>query len=356
MAKKIDAKLVKQLREMTGAGMMDCKKALIATEGDIDKAVDHLREKGLGKAAKKSSRLASEGLVTVEIDDNFKSATILEVNSETDFVAKNQDFIDMNKFITSHIKSSGVETVEDLMKTTIDGTVFEEYFKAQIARIGENLVTRRFIILTVGENSVVNGYCHSNGRVGVLISAVCDSEDTAKKATDLLKNISMHAAAMKPTYLSPSDLDIDFVNKETTALIADIEKGNEELARLKKPLKKVPLYGSSLQLTDEVMAKAEADIKAQLKAQNKPEKIWDRIIPGQIDRFIADNTQLDQQLTLLNQFYVMDDKKTIAEAVEAEAKKLGGSIKLTEYIRFELGEGLEKKGCDFAAEVAEQLG
>ncbi len=353
---KISAKLVKELRDMTGAGMMDCKKALTATEGDLDKAVDVLREKGLGKAAKKSNRLASEGLVTVVVCNDFKSATILELNSETDFVAQNQDFIDMNKTIATHIQSSEVETVENLMTTTINGTVFEEYFKAQIARIGENLVTRKFITLSASETGIVNGYCHSNGRVGVIIGANCDSAETAKKASGFIKNLSMHAAAMKPPYLNSDNLDLDFVNKETVALIAEITKGNEELRRLKKPEKKIPLYGSKLQLTDEVMAKAEADIKAELKAQNKPEKIWNRIVPGQIERFIADNTQLDQQLTLVNQFYVMDDKKTIAQAVEAEAKKLGGTIELVEYIRFELGEGLEKKGCDFAAEVAEQLG
>jgi len=351
----ISAQLVKQLREMTGAGMMDCKKALTETEGDIDKAVDALREKGLGKAAKKSDRLASEGLVTVEVKPNHKEATISEINSETDFVAKNENFINFTKNATSHIMSSGVDDVKELMSTTIDSTKFEEYFNSQIATIGENLVLRRFVTLKAGENSAVNGYAHSNGRVGVLISAKCENEEVASKSAEFIRQLCMHAAAMKPSYISYKELDPDFIGKETVALKADIEKHNEELARLKKPLKKVPLFGSMLQLTDEVMAEAKKNIEAELKAQNKPEKIWDRIVPGQIARFIADNSQLDQQFTLLSQFYVMDDKKTIEQVIEEKSKEFGGKIELVNYVRFELGEGLEKKGCDFASEVAEQL-
>ncbi len=351
----ISAKLVKQLRDMTGAGMMDCKKALSETEGDIDKAVDLLREKGLGKAAKKSDRLASEGLVSVVVDSNHKEATISEINSETDFVAKNENFINFTQNTTTHIKNSGTSSVEELMSTTIDGTKFEEYFNSQIATIGENLVLRRFVTLKAGENGVVNGYAHSNGRVGVLIAAKCENEEVASKSVEFIRQLCMHAAAMKPTYLSYKELDPEFIEKETVALKADIEKHNEELARLKKPLKKVPLYGSMLQLTDEVMVEAKKNIEAELKAQNKPEKIWDRIVPGQIARFIADNTQLDQQFTLLSQFYVMDDKKTVEQVIEEKSKEFGGKIELVEYVRFELGEGLEKKGCDFASEVAEQL-
>ena len=351
----ISAQLVKQLREMTGAGMMDCKKALNETQGDIDKAVDVLREKGLGKAAKKSDRLASEGLVTVEVNPNHKEATISEINSETDFVAKNENFINFTKNTTTHIMNSGVDNVKELMETTIDGTKFEEYFNSHIATIGENLVLRRFVTLKAGENGVVNGYAHSNGRVGVLIAAKCENEEVATKSAEFIRQLCMHAAAMKPVYISYKELDPDFVEKETVALKADIEKQNEELARLKKPLKKVPLFGSMLQLTDEVMEEAKKNIEAELKAQNKPEKIWDRIIPGQIARFIADNTQLDQHLTLLGQFYVMDDKKTVEQVIEEKSKEFGGKIELVNYVRFELGEGLEKKGCDFASEVADQL-
>lgn len=351
----ISAAMVKELRDMTGAGMMDCKKALGKTDGDVDKAVEVLREKGLGEAAKKSDRLASEGLITVELSDDLKQATISEINSETDFVAKNENFINLTKKTTQHIQSSSCEKVEDLVKTTIDGTSFEEYFNSQIATIGENLVVRRFATLKAGENGVVNGYCHSNGRVGVLIAAKCDSEKTAEAASELIRNLSMHAAAMKPVHLSYKDLDADFVEKETIALKADIEKENEELRRLGKQEKRIPQFASRIQLSDEVLEQAKKDMQEQLKAQGKPEKIWDRIIPGQMERFIADNTQLDQQLTLLSQFFVMDDKKTIEQVIEDKAKELGGSIELIQYIRFELGEGLEKKGCDFASEVAAQL-
>lgn len=352
---EITAALVKELRESTGAGMMDCKKALVDTDGDFEAAKDLLREKGLGKAAKKADRLASEGLVNVYVDPSLKIATVSEINAETDFVAKNEGFINLTKDTTSHIQTSNVETVEDLMKTTINGTVFEEYFATKVATIGENLVVRRFASLKAGANGIVNGYVHSNGRVGVLIAASCESEKTAAAAGEFIRNLCMHAAAMKPSFLSYTELDAEFVEKETIGIKADIEKENEELKRLQKPLKRMPLFVSRVQLTDAVLENAKKEMEVELKAQGKPEQIWDKIIPGQIDRFIADNTQLDQQYTLLSQFYVMDDKKTIAQVVEEKAKELGGKIELVGYVRFELGEGLEKKACDFASEVAEQL-
>lgn len=179
---EISAKLVKELRESTGAGMMDCKKALVETDGDMEKAVDLLREKGLGKAAKKADRLASEGLVQVEVASDCKSATISEINSETDFVAKNDNFIKLTKDATSHIHSNSAQSVEELMNTTINGTKFEEYFNSQIATIGENLVLRRFATIKADDaNGVVNGYVHSTGRVGVIIAATCENAEVAKK-------------------------------------------------------------------------------------------------------------------------------------------------------------------------------
>lgn len=353
---EISAAKVKELREMTGAGMMDCKKALTETNGNIEKAVDFLREKGLGQAAKKADRLASEGLVGVQVTEDLKKATLSEINSETDFVAKNENFQLFSQKTTTHIQAGNIKDIDSLMDSSINGENFKEYFNTQINTIGENIVVRRFVTIEAGKNGVVNGYLHSNGRVGVIIAAKCDSEETAQKSAEFIRNICMHAAAMKPLYLSHESLDPEFVEKETTALIADIEKTNEEYKRLGKNFKKVPLYGSKIQLTEAVLAKAEEDIKAELKSQNKPEKIWDKIIPGQMDRFIADNTQLDQQFVLLSQFYVMDDKKTIAQVVEEKGKEFGGSIELVEYVRYELGEGLEKKQEDFAAEVAAQIG
>jgi elongation factor Ts len=352
---EISANTVKELRELTGAGMMDCKNALNETKGDIDAAISLLREKGLGKAAKKADRLASEGLVSVEIANDFTCATISEINSETDFVAKNDKFIDMAKNITLHIQSKAVKSVDELLETTINGSKFSEYFNTQIATIGENLVVRRFVTLKATNNGVVNGYVHSNGRVGVLLAANCSNESMRPKVAELLRNIAMHAAAMKPIYVSYKELDKDFIEQETVALKANIEKENEEARRLGKLEKKIPLYGSRIQLTDEVMATAKAKMEADLRAAGKPEAIFDKIIPGQIERFIADNTQVDQQLTLLSQFYVMDDSKMIEQVINEKAKELNGTIELVEYVRFELGEGLEKKVDDFAAEVAAQL-
>ena len=353
---EISAQMVKELRESTGAGMMDCKKALVETDGDMDKAVDLLREKGLGKAAKKADRLASEGLVSVEVGADHKIATISEINSETDFVAKNQNFINLVKNTTLHIQSKGISSIDELNSSIIDGVKFDEHLKSQIATIGENLVVRRFETIKAGANGVVNGYLHSNGRVGVIIAAACDSERTAEGAKELIKNLCMHAAAMKPSVISYKDLDKEFVEKEFIALRAELEKDNEELKRLGKPLHHIPEYASRCQIGDAELAKATKAIEEELKAEGKPEKIWDKIIPGKIERFYADNTVLDQRLTLLGQFYVMDDKKTIEQVVEEKGKELGGKIEVVKYVRFELGEGLEKKSEDFAAEVAAQIG
>ncbi len=302
----ITAKMVKELRELTGAGMMDCKKVLVETGGDIEKAIEELRKKGLGKAAKKSDRLASEGLITLTISDDYKKATMSEINSETDFVAKNEQFKKMTQATTELIHAEEIADVEELMKREIEGTVFEEYLKTQIATIGENIVVRRFVTIKAGENGIVNGYVHSNGRVGVIVAAKCDSEKTCEGAKELLKNIAMHAAAMAPKYLSEENIPAEALAKE------------EEIA------------------------------KAQLQKEGKPEKIWDKIIPGKLAKFKAENT-------LLGQKFVMDDKKSVGEVIKEKAKELGGEIKLVEYVRFELGEGLEKKSEDFAAEVASQL-
>lgn len=353
---EISAQMVKELRESTGAGMMDCKKALAEANGDMEKAVDILREKGLGQAAKKADRLASEGLISVKVDGSLKIATISEINSETDFVAKNAQFQALTSDTTSHIQANKISDVESLNVSTINGVKFEDYFKGQIATIGENLVVRRFETVTVDDKGVVNGYVHSNGRVGVIIAAACENVETAKKAGEFIRNLCMHAAAMKPSVISYKDLDKDFVEKEFIALRAELEKENDEFKRLGKPLHHIPEYASRCQIGDAELAKAIEAIKAELAAEGKPEKIWDKIIPGKIDRFYADNTVLDQRLTLLGQFYVMDDKKTIEQVLEEKSKELGGKIEVVKYVRFELGEGLEKKVDDFAAEVAAQIG
>lgn len=345
----ITAGMVKELRESTGAGMMDCKKALVETDGDMQKAVDLLREKGLGKAAKKADRLATEGLTGIIVED--QKATLVEINSETDFVAKNDKFINLVDSTVKHIHENNIKTNDELNGSVIDGTKFEDYLKSEIATIGENLVVRRFATV---EGEVVNGYIHSNGRVAVAIAAKTGGADK-EKVSELLRNLAMHAAAMKPSVISYKELDLDFVEKELIALKGELEKENEELTRLGKPLNHIPKFASRLQLTDDVIAQAKKDIEDELKSEGKPEKIWANIIPGKLARFEADNTVLDQRLTLLGQFYVMDDKKTVEQVIKEKSKELGGNIEITSYVRFEVGEGLEKKQEDFAAEVAAQM-
>ena len=347
---EITAKMVKELRTATDAPLMDCKKALVEAEGDFEKAKDILRDKGMSKSAKKADRIASEGLVKVTISDDFKSATIVEVNSETDFVSKNERFQNLVQEVADFLHNSTAETIEDAFKENYKDSTFGEYFTAETVKIGEKIVARRFAKVN---GAVVNGYVHSNSRVGVLIEIETDKPEAMKK---IAKDIAMHAAAMKPTTLSYKDFDPEFVEAETKGRIEAIKKENEELARLGKPLKNVPDYISMSQLTDEVLKQAEEKIKAELLAEGKPEKILGKIIPGKMKRYIADNTTLDKELALLDQNFVMDDSVTIAQALEKEAKKAGTTAKIVNYIRFELGEGIEKKEAkSFAEEVASQL-
>jgi len=343
-------KLIKELREKTGAGMLDCKKALNETNGDIEKAIQYLREAGLAKAAKKSGNVAAEGAVSIDISEDFKSAIMVEINSQTDFVAKNEKFKELSKNVLNQIKATNVSTIEELNQTSIDGVSFEEYIKTQIAVIGENLVVRRFAKVSTDEG-VVNGYVHL-GKVGVLLAAKCD-EGVKDKAIELLKKVAMHAASMKPTVISYKDFTPEFIESENKAIVEELKKENEERARLGKPLLNIPEYVSMAQLSDEVIEKAKAKMKEELLAEGKPEKvIEERILPGKIRRWIEDNTQLDKRNALLSQTYVMDDSKTVEEAI----KEVDESIEIVEYVRFELGEGIEKKEEDFAAEVAKQMG
>jgi len=340
-------KLIKELRALSGAGMLDCKKALNECEGDIEKSVSYLREAGLSKAAKKSGNVAAEGLVSVLVNEDNTKATMAEINSQTDFVAKNEDFINLKNEITAHVQATGVNSTEELNKTEINGENFETYLNGRIAIIGENIVARKMVTI---EADVVNGYVHTNGRVGVILAATCAPEAKEKTAA-LLKSLGMHAAAMKPTVISYKDLDAEFIESENKAIIADIEKLNIELHRLGKPEKNIPLFVSRSQLTTEALAAQEEVFKAELKEQGKPEKIWGNILPGKIERFILDNTQLDTANALLSQAFVMDDSKTVEQAIA----DVDASITITSYIRYELGDGIEKKEEDFAAEVAAQM-
>lgn len=352
---EITAGMVKDLRQATDAPMMDCKKALTECEGDMEKAKDWLRDRGMAQTAKKADRIAAEGLLGLKISDTFTSASLVEINSETDFVAKNDGFINLVNNTAAQVFVTKSSSVEELNESAYETETFSEYFTSQVARIGEKIVVRRFVTLNAAENGCVNGYVHSNGRVGVLVAAKCSDAKVAAALAPMLKNVAMHAAAMKPTTLTSKDFDPAFVEAETIGRIEAIKTENEELARLKKPLKNVPQYISMSQLTPEVMSAAEDAIKAELAAEGKPEKIWANIIPGKIARFIADNTTLDKELALLDQNYVMDDSITIAEAITKEAAKHGGTAELVEFIKYEVGEGLEKKVDNFAAEVAAQM-
>ncbi len=340
-------KLIKELRGMTGAGMLDCRNALNETEGDLDKAVQALREAGLAKAAKKAGNVAAEGVLSVLINESNTSAYMLELNAQTDFVAKNENFLNLTKEIITHAANNKLVDAAELASSTISGLDFTEFLNGKIATIGENLVARK---LTSVAGEVVNAYVHTNGRVGVLLAASCD-ESAKEKTVALLKSLAMHASAMKPTVISYTDLSADFVESENRAIVAEIEADNDELIRLKKPLKNIPQFVSKSQLTPEALETAKEEMKAELVAQGKPEKIIENILKGKLARWIEDNSQLDGRMALLSQAYVMDDKKTVEQAIA----DVDASIKITAYVRYELGEGIEKKEEDFAAEVAAQM-
>lgn len=345
---------IKKLREMTDAGMMDCKKALTEADGDMDKAVAWLRDQGIGAAAKKANKVAAEGAVSVKVEG--KKAVIIEINSQTDFVAQNDKFKAVLSEVTDHAFTNSFADADAINASTINGGTFEEFMAGHIATIGEKLVVRRSGLIEGDENTAVNGYVHANGQVAVIIEAKCDSAATAEAMTSALRDVAMHAAAMRPTTLSYKDFDAAYVAEETQGRIVAIEKENEELVRLGKPLKNIPQYISMAQLTEEVLAEAKAAIEAELKAEGKPEKIWDRIVPGKLERFIADNTTLDKEQCLLDQNFVMDDSLTVAQYIQNKAEAAKGSAEITNFIRLEVGEGIEVEEEDFAAEVAKQMG
>jgi len=347
----VTAAMVKELRAATDAPMMDCKKVLVEADGDMAKATELLKERGIAKAAKKADRVAAEGLAGIVIADDFSKASVIEINSETDFVAQNENFQNLVKDSAAEVFNNQPADVAAFMASD-----FGADFTAQVIKIGEKIEVRRFNTLTADSTTALNGYIHSNNRIAVILTAKCDSEKTAEGMRATLKQVAMHASAMKPSTLSYKDFDAAYVAAETVGRIEVIKKDNDELARLKKPLKNVPQYISMSQLTEDVLAQAEADIKATLKEQGKPEKIWDKIVPGSLARFIADNTTLDKEQALLDQNYVLDEKLTVAQAVDAAAKALGGTAEITEFIRLEVGEGIEKAEDDFAAEVAAQMG
>lgn len=304
----ISASMVKELRESTGAGMMDCKKALAAAEGDMEKAVEILREKGLAAAAKKAGRIAAEGLVTAIVEGN--TAAIVEVNSETDFVAKNADFQAYVADVAKQVLRSEAADMEAFLAEPWAGdsglTVAQE-LSEKIAVIGENLSIRRFEKIVNTEGCVVS-YVHGGGRIGVLVEASCTVVNDAVK--EALKNVAMQVAALKPQYVCRDEISADFIAKEKEILIA--------AAKNEKP--------------------------------DANDKIIEGMVAGRLNKEL-------KEFCLVDQVYVKaeDGKQTVGKYLDEVSKAVGAKLTVKKFVRFETGEGLEKKQENFAEEIAKQL-
>ncbi len=299
------AKDVKDLREMTGCGMMDCKKALTETDGDKDAAVELLREKGLATAAKKSGRIASEGIVKSYINGGV--GVVVEVNSETDFVAKNSDFQDFVGDVAKTVADANPADVDALKDCACGDTTIGEMLTEKIAKIGENMNIRRFArVETAG---VVVDYIHAAGKIGVLVEADAPANDDVKEA---LRNVAMQVAALNPKYLSSDDVPADYKEHEKEILIAQL--------------------------------------KNDPKNASKPDNIIEKMIEGRLAKEL-------KEVCLLEQLYVKaENKESVGQYLDMVSKKIGAAITLKSFVRFETGEGLEKKEDDFAAEVAAMAG
>jgi len=310
---EISAKLVKDLREVTGAGMMDCKKALAACDGDMDKAVDFLREKGLAGAQKKAGRIAAEGMVDTKLCPCGTKGVVAEVNSETDFVAKNQKFRDFVAEVAEQALDTDAKTIEQFLeepwKKDPSMTVAQK-LSSMISIIGENMHIRRFEKLEEPKG-LVESYIHGGGKIGVLLAL--ESDIINDEIKEMAKNVCMQVAALKPLYTSSDEVGADYIAKEKEILKAQIMNDPKE--------------------------------------SQKPEKVIDGMIQGRIQKELKD-------IVLGDQVYVKaeDGKQSVKDYVESVAKKNNAKIKLKKFIRFETGEGLEKRNEDFAAEVAAQMG
>ncbi len=319
---KITAAEVNKLRKATGAGMMDCKKALVEAEGDFDKAIDVLRKKGQKVAAKRADRDSSEGAAIAKINADNTVGVSIVLGCETDFVGKNESFVALaNELAESALNYA---SKEEFLASDFGGMTVAEKLVEQTGVIGEKLEINAFSKL---EAPYVGSYVHINK-----IAALVGLSSKTDKSDVLAKDLAMQIASMGATTLSYKDFDPAYVASETEARIAVIEKDNEELGRLGKTLKNVPQYISMSQLTPEVLAKAEEDAKAELKAEGKPEQIWDRILPGKMERFISDNTTLDKEQCLLDQNFIKDEKINVAKYVESY-----GDVKVTSFERVSLG-------------------
>ena len=313
---------VNKLRKQTGAGMMDCKKALVEAEGNFDEAIAILRKKGQKIAAKRADRDATEGVAIAKINTEKTVGVAIVLACETDFVAKNESF----KSLASQFADIAVNHTDkdSFMAADFEGMTVAEKLTEQTGVIGEKLDISAFERI---EAPFVGSYIH-----GGKIATIVGLNNAVDKADELTKDLAMQVASMGATTLSYKDFDPAFVASETEARIAVIEKENIELGRLGKTLKNVPQYISMAQLTDEVLATAEEAAKAELKAEGKPEQIWDRILPGKMERFISDNTTLDQEQCLLDQNFIKDEKKSVAEYVSSY-----GDVEVSGFKRVALG-------------------
>ncbi|MBQ3600675.1 MAG: elongation factor Ts [Lachnospiraceae bacterium] len=307
----ITAGMVKELREISGAGMMDCKKALTATDGDMDKAVEFLRENGLAKAEKKAGRVAAEGMVATKISEDGKIAAIVEVNSETDFVAKNEKFQNYVAQVAAQVSSSNVADVEAFMEEPWcedTSKTVKENLAGMIATIGENMTIRRFAKMEAAEG-IIESYIHAGGKIGVLVEAKTDSNSDAVKAC--LKNVAMQIAALNPKYTSEAEVDQEYIEREKEILKAQAMKEKPDAA----------------------------------------EKIIDGMVMGRIKKEL-------KEICLLDQVYVKaeDGKQSVEQYVASVAKAEGIALEIKGFVRYETGEGIEKAEENFAEEVAKQLG
>ena len=319
---KITAAEVNKLRKATGAGMMDCKKALVEAEGDFDNAIDILRKKGQKVAAKRADRDSSEGAAIAKVNDDNTVGVAIVLGCETDFVGKNENFLALAKQLADI--AINFDSKEAFLEAAFGGISVAEKLIEQTGVIGEKLDIKSFEKV---EASYVGAYVHINK-----IAAVVGLSAHVENAATLAKDLAMQVASMGATTLSYKDFDPAYVASETEARIAVIEKDNIELGRLGKPLKNVPKYISMAQLTPEVLTQAEEDAKAQLKAEGKTEQIWDKILPGKMDRFISDNTTLDKEQCLLDQDFIKDEKSTVAKYVASY-----GEVEVTGFKRVTLG-------------------
>ena len=298
------AKDVKELREMTGCGMMDCKKALTEADGDKEKAVELLREKGLATAAKKSGRIASEGMVAAHVDGNV--AVVVEVNSETDFVAKNQEFRDFVAEVAKTVADANPADVDALKATAYGEGTIGDLLTEKIAKIGENMNIRRFA--RIETEGAVAEYIHAGGKIGVLVEADAPRTDEVREA---LRNVAMQVAALNPKYLSSDDVPQEYKDHEKEILIAQL--------------------------------------KNDPKNANKPDNIIEKMIGGRLAKEL-------KEVCLMEQLYVKaENKESVAQYLDAVSKKVGAPIVLKQFVRFETGEGLEKKEENFADEVASMI-